>query len=108
MRRAAFVVFAGVLGLLLGVGLSLAVDAIAGGHLSEPVPLRIQNDVRTSGSPGASAPEDHQTAKHEAASATETPSPMSSQGTVTPMPSQNPNEDSAGSNSGEGASGTDD
>jgi hypothetical protein len=107
MRRAAFVVFAGLLGLLLGVGLSLAVDAIAGGHLSEPVPLRIQNDATTSGTPGASAPEDHQTTKHDGASATQTPSPTSSQGTVTTT-TQTPNENPAGSDSGEGASGKDD
>jgi hypothetical protein len=55
-----FVVAAGLIGLLLGVALSLAADSIAGGHLSEPIPLRIRPDATTSPVPNATRSNDQQ------------------------------------------------
>jgi hypothetical protein len=48
VRRILFVVAAGLIGLLLGVGLSLVADEIAGQHISQPVPIGLHPEATTS------------------------------------------------------------
>jgi hypothetical protein len=105
MRRALFVVAAGLIGLLLGVGLSLAADAIAGSHLSEPVPLRIQTDATSSPAPHATGSEDHDRPNRhddsDGASPSETPSPRTTTGSAIPTTSPTSGEDHSHDSSGE-------
>jgi hypothetical protein len=101
MRRALFVVAAGLVGLLLGVGLSLAADAIAGSHLSEPVPLRIQTDATHSPAPGATATEDHDGPKqdnagHSSPSETVAPSVTTGPAAASPTPREDQSHDTSG------------
>ncbi len=71
-----FLVAAGLIGLLLGVGLSLAADSIAGGHLSEPIPLQIRPDATKTPVPNATRPNDHQdSSRPDGAPTSETPDP---------------------------------
>jgi hypothetical protein len=99
-----FVVAAGLVGLLLGVGLSLAADAIAGSHLSEPVPLRIQTDATRSPTPNATASEGHDSPEHRDGSddsASETPSPRITSASGVPTASPTSGEDHSLDTSGE-------
>jgi hypothetical protein len=99
-----FVVAAGLVGLLLGVGLSLAADAIAGSHLSEPVPLRIQTDATRSSTPHATASETHDGPKHRDGSddsSSETPSATTTPASGMPTASATSGEDHSLDASGE-------
>jgi hypothetical protein len=78
-----FLVAAGLIGLLLGVGLSLAADSIAGGHLSEPIPLQIRPDATKSPIPNATRSNDHQdSGRPDGASPSETPDPTGANATA--------------------------
>ncbi|MGZ4148129.1 MAG: hypothetical protein ACXVPL_10545 [Actinomycetota bacterium] len=102
MSRALFVIAAGLIGLVLGVGLSLAADAIAGSHLSEPVPLQIRPDVTKSPAPYAKDHQDsnrHDGSGEGGASASETPEPTGAHVTATATPSATNDGHDAGSGS---------
>ncbi len=58
MKRTLFVVATGLIGILLGIGLSLAAAAVVGNDLSEPVPLGISPSV---GTPTATRTAEHGT-----------------------------------------------
>jgi hypothetical protein len=104
VKRPLLVLAAGLIGLLLGVGLSLVADALAGNDLSEPVPLGIATDaVRTTPSPSAD---------HDRPAATQTPDRKDDHGgepteTETPEPSEThpSSDDDAGSHDDAGGSG---
>jgi hypothetical protein len=78
-----FLVAAGLIGLLLGVGLSLAADSIAGGHLSEPIPLQIRPDATKTPVPNATRSNDHQdSGGPNGAPSSETPDPTGANATA--------------------------
>jgi hypothetical protein len=45
VKRTLLIIAMGAIGIMLGVGLSLAVDAIAGSELSDPVPLGVTSNT---------------------------------------------------------------
>jgi hypothetical protein len=78
-----FLVAAGLIGLLLGVGLSLAADSIAGGHLSEPIPLQIRPDATKTPVPNATRSNDHQdSGRSDGAPSSETQDPTGANATA--------------------------
>lgn len=101
MRRTVLILGIGAIGILLGVGLSFAVDAIAGSDLSDPVPLGITSVAathRTAESPGPL----HTSAPGPAVDDTGGEHAGSSKGVPSGVPSA-----SGGSDGGSSASGSD-
>jgi hypothetical protein len=104
------VILAGLIGLVLGVGLSLAADAIAGSHLSEPVPLQIRPDVTKSPAQHPTHSNDHHDSnRHDGspeggASASETPHPTGTQATATSSVTNDGHDSGSGSDTYESGS----
>lgn len=117
MKRPLLVLAAGLIGLLLGIGLSLVADAIAGDDLSDPVPLGIATEpVRTTPtssprndrpeateSPGDKGNDDHEGSSGSGSGETE------AEATPSPEPTESHSEDGSGSDddhSGGGSEGS--
>jgi hypothetical protein len=69
VRRGLLVLAAGLIGLLLGVGLSLVADAIAGDEISDPIPAWISTETERAtptGSPRHDRPEETASPTHDA------------------------------------------
>jgi hypothetical protein len=124
VKRALLVVAAGLIGILLGIGLSFAADAIAGDDLSDPVPLGVVTDVGRTPSPSETAEHDRQTpsptpGRHEDAddhhggstgggSGTQTPEPTETHASQTESPSSHEDGTSDDSSGGSESSDGDD
>jgi hypothetical protein len=101
VKRTVLVIAMGAIGILLGVGLSLAVDAISGSELSDPVPLGVVSEAATHGptTPPAS----------ERPTQSATPGKSDDHDSVGPSEGQTGSSGPTGSNAGESsAAGSDD
>jgi hypothetical protein len=83
VKRTLLVVAAGLIGLLLGIGVSLVADAVAGNELSDPVPLGIATE------------------NHRAPA-----SPHDDRPKETPSPAHDQNDGGSGANAGAGGGAT--
>ena len=115
MKRTLLVVAAGLIGLLLGIGVSLVADAVAGNELSDPVPLGIATEnLRAPASPHHDRPKETASPAHDrndggsggaGGGATETQAPPS------PEPTETESGDGSGSHDDDstgGSEGSDD
>ena len=102
MRRVLFVVAAGLVGLLLGLGLSLVADEVAGRHISQPVPIGLHPEATTS--PASDASSSHGEGDRERS----TPSVSGGSSPASSAAPSNDSDDTGGSAADSGSSHDDD
>jgi hypothetical protein len=118
VKRSLLMIAVGLIGLLLGVGLSLVADAVAGNELSDPVPLGLATDhlrsPRRDSPPATNSPkhgeEDDQASggASGAGGSTETESPPSPEPTPTHADEGSDVHEGDSSGGSQGSSGDDD